>query len=356
MDTVWCLQGLSESCSHVGAVLFAVEAGVKMRATCTSEQCKWLMPSHVKKIPACPVTLIDFSSAKSKKRKLECSIDGCTSTQKVGKSLPCPRVQRDSETYCRFFESLSKNCPRSAALMSREPYHKEFVPQSSMLPKTVPEYRTPETLQLPPKDLEELCLDFQLEELTLSQVQAVERATRSQSASSIWFRQRAGRVTASKLKQVLKTNPQQPSKSLIKAICYPEAYRFTTAATSYGCKHEAQARGAYEKLMSQEHAGFSCMDSGLWLNPKWPYMGSSPDGIVTCDCHGTGICEIKCPHSQRDAVNLRMRAGEKGFSAAKYGRREQPKRLFFFSPNFIEIIKRTVSHSSSVCTVDIQGK
>ncbi|KTF83715.1 hypothetical protein cypCar_00026959, partial [Cyprinus carpio] len=62
---------------------------------------------------------------------------------------------------------------------------------------------------------------------------------------------------------------------------------------SYGCKHEAQARGAYEKLMVREHAGFSCMDSGLWLNPKWPYMGSSPDGIVACDCHGTGICEIK---------------------------------------------------------------
>ncbi len=35
------------------------------------------------------------------------------------------------------------------------------------------------------------------------------------------------------------------------------------------------------------------MESGLWLNPKWPYMGASPDGIVTCDCHGTGICEIK---------------------------------------------------------------
>lgn len=67
----------------------------------------------------------------------------------------------------------------------------------------------------------------------LSQVHAVERATRSQSASRVWFRQRAGRVTASKLKQVLKTNPQQPSKSLIKGICYPEAYRFTTVATRY---------------------------------------------------------------------------------------------------------------------------
>ncbi|XP_034082480.1 uncharacterized protein LOC117552907 [Gymnodraco acuticeps] len=66
-----CMAGLSESCSHVGAVLFAIEAGVKMRetASCTTEKCKWLMPSHVKKIPAAPVAMIDFSSAKSKKQK-----------------------------------------------------------------------------------------------------------------------------------------------------------------------------------------------------------------------------------------------------------------------------------------------
>ncbi|XP_048023246.1 uncharacterized protein LOC125253351 isoform X1 [Megalobrama amblycephala] len=173
-----CMAGLSESCSHVGAVLFSIEVGVKMRdsASCTTEQCKWLMPSHVKKIPAAPVALIDFSSAKAKKIKLDRSIDGRTTDNKVGKSLPCPRVKR-----------------------------------------------------------------------------------------------------------------------------------------GYGCKHEAQARGAYEKLMVREHAGFSCMDSGLWLNPKWPYMGSSPDGIVACDCHGTGICEIKCPHSHQDEANLRMCAGEKSF-------------------------------------------
>ncbi|XP_051966455.1 uncharacterized protein LOC127632032 [Xyrauchen texanus] len=145
---------------------FSIEVGVKMRdtASCTTEQCKWLMPSHVKKIPAAPVALIDFSSAKAKKKK-----------------------------------SLT----------------------------------------------------------------------------------------------VLLMAGQQK--------------------TSYGCKHEAQARGVYEKLMGREHAGFSCMDSGLWLNPKWPYMGSSPDGIVACDCHGTGICEIKCPHSHQDEANLRLCAGEKGF-------------------------------------------
>lgn len=46
-----CMAGLSESCSHVGAILFATEAGVKMKRTsCTTEKCKWLMPSHIKKI------------------------------------------------------------------------------------------------------------------------------------------------------------------------------------------------------------------------------------------------------------------------------------------------------------------
>ncbi|KAM4528256.1 uncharacterized protein PAE49_000194 [Odontesthes bonariensis] len=82
---------------------------------------------------------------------------------------------------------------------------------------------------------------------------------------------------------------------------------------SYGNKHERRARRAYEKMMGQGHEGFSCMGSGLWMNPKWPYMGSSPDGMVVCDCHGNGICEIKCPYSQRDEANLRLNAGQKGF-------------------------------------------
>ncbi|XDV21196.1 hypothetical protein PO909_026341 [Leuciscus waleckii] len=126
-----CIAGLSESCSHVGAVLFSIEAGVKIRdtASCTMEKCKWLMPSHVKKIPASPVALIDFSSAKSKKQKLDDAIAGKSTEQpKVVNPLQCPRVKKGSETYARFFESLSRNCPRSAALMARENYHKEFVP------------------------------------------------------------------------------------------------------------------------------------------------------------------------------------------------------------------------------------
>lgn len=45
--------GLCEGCSHVGAVLFAAEAGVRIRdsSTCTQEMNKWLLLCRVREIP-----------------------------------------------------------------------------------------------------------------------------------------------------------------------------------------------------------------------------------------------------------------------------------------------------------------
>lgn len=61
-----CMAGLCEACSHVGALLFAIEAGVRMResVTCTQEKSRWVMPSYVKEIPNIPVCEMDLSSAK----------------------------------------------------------------------------------------------------------------------------------------------------------------------------------------------------------------------------------------------------------------------------------------------------
>ncbi|XP_068686438.1 uncharacterized protein [Montipora foliosa] len=44
-----CMAGLTESCTHIGAVLFAVEAGVRMHnsVTCTQERSTWLLPSYI---------------------------------------------------------------------------------------------------------------------------------------------------------------------------------------------------------------------------------------------------------------------------------------------------------------------
>lgn len=63
-----CMAGLSEACSHIGAMLFACETGARMQnsVTCTGSENKWLMPCHVKEIPYLPVSEMDLSSAKQK--------------------------------------------------------------------------------------------------------------------------------------------------------------------------------------------------------------------------------------------------------------------------------------------------
>lgn len=59
--------------------------------------------------------------------------------------------------------------------------------------------------------------------LTAEQVKTVEEKTRDKSGSKLWFQQRAGHVTASKLRSVLHTKVTDPSKLLISSICYPES-------------------------------------------------------------------------------------------------------------------------------------
>ena len=85
--------------------------------------------------------------------------------------------------------------------------------------------------------------DLAFTKLTLNQGRArnIELSTRGQALHKDWFRYRTGRVTASRLKSPVHTDPTKTSISLIKAICYPESTRFSTKAKSWGCKHEKTA-------------------------------------------------------------------------------------------------------------------
>ena len=73
--------------------------------------------------------------------------------------------------------------------------------------------------------------------VTGEQAQALEKATRGQSLSKLWFQHRAGRITASMLKFSVHTDITQPSQSLIKKICYQESYKFSSQATDWGLKN-----------------------------------------------------------------------------------------------------------------------
>lgn len=59
----------------------------------------------------------------------------------------------------------------------------------------------------------------------------VEKETRGQSSNKAWYTYRAGRITSSLMKSAARTSHSMLAQSLIKRICYPQLYSFSTAAT-----------------------------------------------------------------------------------------------------------------------------
>jgi len=111
---------------------------------------------------------------------------------------------------------------------------------------------------------------------------------------------------------VCHTRSEMPSQSLIKTICYPEAFSFTSKATSWGCQQEKQARDIYVKVLKRHHDDFTVTDSGLVINSQWSYIEASPDGIVNCKCHGMWVLEVKCPFCHKETT-LKDAAVDKSF-------------------------------------------
>ena len=90
------------------------------------------------------------------------------------------------------------------------------------------------------------------------------------------------------------------TKSLCKRLLIPSNLSHIPAV-KWGIDNEDQARQQYGEEMSRSHESFSCKPSGLVVNPLYPHLGASPDGIISCRCCGTGLLEIKCPYSGNDS-------------------------------------------------------
>ena len=58
--------------------------------------------------------------------------------------------------------------------------------------------------------------------------------------------------------------------------------------------------GAVHEERVRNHHNLEIKDSGLYISPQWPFIDVSPDGIISCQCHGTGVLEVKCPYCHRD--------------------------------------------------------
>ncbi|KAK7445800.1 hypothetical protein BaRGS_00040315 [Batillaria attramentaria] len=98
-----CQAGLGETCSHVAALLFTVEATVRIRdsTTVTQKPAYWNMPNS-KEVAYLPAHKIDFTSAATKKKLLDSSINGERQTKAKASSRTRPDETSDGEfqTFC----------------------------------------------------------------------------------------------------------------------------------------------------------------------------------------------------------------------------------------------------------------
>lgn len=132
-----------------------------------------------------------------------------------------------------FFKSISESKTKPAILSVISDYSKDYIPKElKQLPKPLTFLFREENAKMSFQELLILCQGAEIS-ITADDCHNIEVETKAQASSRVWFEQRAGRITASKFKSACHTNPEKPSISLVKAICYPAAHQFSSAATRY---------------------------------------------------------------------------------------------------------------------------
>ena len=64
------------------------------------------------------------------------------------------------------------------------------------------------------------------------------------------------------------------------------------------------ALDAYQVMKENQHLHFHMVDCGFFISTDYPFIGASPDSLISCDCCGEGCVEVKCPYCKRnDAVD-----------------------------------------------------
>lgn len=133
-----------------------------------------------------------------------------------------------------------------------------------------------------------------------------------EQGSEAWLAQRIGKLTASRMADVLATTKSGPSASRKNYLAQLVAERltgtrqesFTNAAIEWGVENEPLARAEYEILTDCSVEQVAFID-----HPAIDWCGASPDGLV----YENGLIEIKCPNT---ATHIDYLLGQK--PPAKY--------------------------------------
>lgn len=120
------------------------------------------------------------------------------------------------------------------------------------------------------------------------------RAPNEFQGNGIWFANRIGKLTASRMRSAmkrLKNGDDSAERRNLKIEMLAERMtdqivpKYTNEAMLWGMETEPEAKDVYEEV-----TGRLITDVGFMDHPVIPFLGASPDGFVD-----DGLIEIKCP-------------------------------------------------------------
>lgn len=276
-----CKAGEAGLCAHVGGLLFTL---VKMKNACTSQECRWDRPRPIQRKP-------------SPKRVHEVRFSTNTDTEKLRpypdtfQASACKDPEQFLTDLLEGLEVVNPGCVLYKTLKSQP------VDIFSFLKIFTPNFLYADFVDLASDECKTTFLEFMSKlNVNMDIVDNLEVGTRGQSLNKNWVDARTVLITASNMGNVCKRKKTEPD-SLVKSLRGYNPPPSTVKSLQHGRKYERQAVKDYRKKHSQFCGGnVEIQDRGLVVNPKFPYLGASVDGLVTCDKCGTGIVEVKCPY------------------------------------------------------------
>ena len=216
-------------------------------------------------------------------------------------------VSESERQQCLFLQKLTqipvKKLPVASSLC--KDYSEAFVftkpvPPNPKIPNCLREFYKPNISKEEILENIQKIMDIKLTE---EQVNFIENTTKQQINFLLWKDMRIGRITSSIVYDVINTNIDEPSTSVIKTICTP-AKKLNVPAIKWGNKNEPVALKAYEAVMKNDQEDLKIIKSGLKFSTQHHFPGASTDALAICQCHGKFLIKIKCPSKLRKKKNI----------------------------------------------------
>lgn len=284
-----CMAGLGQVCVHVAALLFKVEAGVKLGYTSTSstsESCTWNSQLRTQ-LNVCPVSEISLDILKSG-RKISQPCVTSSSTD----PLPDIAVLQKLKECCPdgvFFTLIPKLSAEDTDT-AEEDGSTTLMPLLTSLGNETIARAT---------DIYSVYAAYKAS-CSISAIEQLEAQTRGQADVQLWHEHRKGRITGTTFHKIITARDTTSSEALVKAIISGGKDLSHLPSIRWGKDNERRALDEYSKYKKLNHQNFVLNPAGLLVDEEDVFFGVSADGVIECDCCGKGVVEVKCPYKYRN--------------------------------------------------------